>query len=583
MKKIILSLFTCCLIAHGFTQTWQLVWSDEFEGNGLPDSDKWYFDTQGNNWDWGNNEDQNYTPATYANPNAWLEDGKLVIEARKEEYTWPGDGETKSYTSARLVSRGEGSWLYGRVEVRAKLPVGTGVWPAIWMLATNSVYGNWPNNGELDIMENVGYDPDRIHFTVHTESYNHAIGTSKGSNTLLTEPSNNYYTYGLQWYPDKVEFMVDDIVYFTFHKESDDYKVWPFNQPFHLLLNIAVGGEWGGLHGIDTTIFPQRMYVDYVRVYQQTGGEGVYNVNINTSEGGTVSKNPDQTTHNEGSQITLSATPEPEYRFACWTGDINSTQTPWTFNVVQDISATAVFNHWCDWVLNGKFDYGMQYWQHVVHEGATGTSEVSDGELHVNISNAGSDLWSNSVMQSDITIEQGEQYYFSFTARAEQNRTIYAGIGMNSAPWQTYLYEQVSLTPDMQTYKFNFVHNAETDSTTRVMFDLGQDNTNVVLDNIRLSCVDNDMTSNSIPEENKNINVYPNPAGDFLFLKFTEINCPDNLITITNTVGQTVPAIIQQKSPFFYTFNISMLSEGIYFIRMGEITRKFIKQAQNKK
>lgn len=247
---------------------WNLVWSDEFDYSGMPNSTKWSFDTEGNNWDWGNDEAQNYTPAS--NNNAWVEDGNLLIEARKEAYRWDGDGETKQYTSARLITQGKGDWLYGKVEVRALLPTGRGMWPAIWMLPTNSDYGGWPKSGELDIMENVGYDPNVIHCNIHTEAYNHSIGTNKGNSTTVTNPHTNWHIYSLEWNAENVSFFCDDKLVFSFNNEHKTYKEWPFDKPFHLLLNIAVGGGWGGTEGIDDNIFPQRMLVDYVRVYEKS-------------------------------------------------------------------------------------------------------------------------------------------------------------------------------------------------------------------------------------------------------------------------------------------------------------------------
>lgn len=250
-----------------FSQQWKLVWSDEFDYSGQPDATKWSFDTEGNNWDWGNNEAQNYTPAS--NKNAWVENGQLVIEARKEQFYWSGDGETKEYTSARLITQGKGDWLYGKVEVKALLPEGRGMWPAIWMLPTNSEYGGWPKSGEMDIMENVGYDPNTIHCNIHTESYHHSIGTNKGNSITVSDPHTNWHIYSLEWNPENVSFFCDGNLVFSFDNEHNTYKEWPFDKPFHLLLNVAVGGGWGGTEGIDDNIFPQQMLVEYVRVYEE--------------------------------------------------------------------------------------------------------------------------------------------------------------------------------------------------------------------------------------------------------------------------------------------------------------------------
>lgn len=240
----------------------KLVWSDEFEVSGSPDTSRWGYDLGDGCPDvcgWGNNELQYYTERP---ENVRVADGKLLIEARKEALGG------KDYTSARLVSRGKGDWKYGYVEARAKLPEGTGVWPAIWMLPTTWEYGGWPASGEIDIMEHVGYNPDLIYGTVHTEAFNHGIGTQKGDSIQVADVQNEFHTYAIDWSPEKIDFLVDDEVYHTFHNEGTGSEAWPFDQPFHLLMNIAVGGNWGGTRGVDESIWPQRMEVDYVRVYQ---------------------------------------------------------------------------------------------------------------------------------------------------------------------------------------------------------------------------------------------------------------------------------------------------------------------------
>ena len=267
IKKLLLTVCAalCCSFLYG-KQDWKLVWNDEFDYSGTPDNSKWSFDTEGNNWDWGNNEAQNYTPAE--NKNAWVEDGNLIIEARKESYRWYGDGQTKEYTSARLITKGKGDWLYGKVEVKALLPTGKGMWPAIWLLSTDDTYGGWPNSGELDIMENVGFDPNKIHCNIHTEAYNHKNGTNKGNTVSTSDPSKNWHVYSMEWDAEKVIFFLDGEQVFRFNNEHKSYKEWPYDKRFHLLLNIAVGGSWGGEQGIDNGIFPQKMLVDYVRVYQ---------------------------------------------------------------------------------------------------------------------------------------------------------------------------------------------------------------------------------------------------------------------------------------------------------------------------
>lgn len=238
---------------------WQLVWSDEFETDGLPNASKWNYDTGGHGW--GNQELQYYTAQRAEN--ARVENGKLIIEARRENWN------SNEYTSARMITKGKGDWTYGRFEIRANLPSGRGTWPAIWMLPTQWTYGNggWPDNGEIDIMEHVGHDPGWIHGSVHTNKYYWKINTQKTAKIRVADAQTAFHVYEMEWSPEKIEVFVDSVKYFSFANEGKGWEVWPFDKDFHLLLNIAVGGAWGGAQGVDNSIFPQRLEVDYVRVY----------------------------------------------------------------------------------------------------------------------------------------------------------------------------------------------------------------------------------------------------------------------------------------------------------------------------
>ncbi len=241
-----------------------LVWSDEFDEDGLPNASNWRYEVGGHGW--GNQELQFYTAAR--SKNARVEDGSLIIEAHQESFSG------SSYTSTRLLSRQE--WTYGRFEARAILPSGRGTWPAIWMLPDLSQYGGWPRAGEIDIMEHVGFDPDRVHSTVHTDAYNHIHGTHQGASTIVSTARSAFNVYAVEWTPSEIRGYVNDTHYFTFRNErltnpQADDRHWPFDHPFHLIFNIAVGGSWGGQQGIDPNIWPQRLQVDYVRVYSCAG------------------------------------------------------------------------------------------------------------------------------------------------------------------------------------------------------------------------------------------------------------------------------------------------------------------------
>lgn len=244
--------------------SYELVWSDEFDYEGLPDTTKWSYDAGDGCPDlcgWGNNELQFYTEKR--SKNARVEEGHLIIEAHREDY------ETRNYTSARLLTRGKDAWKYGRFEIKARLPSGKGTWPAIWMLPENWEYGGWPESGEIDIMEHVGHEPNRVYATVHTEAYNHIEGTQDTDTLHISDAEENFHEYAIEWAPQSISWFVDGEQYSSFQNENATHKEWPFDQPFHLILNIAVGGNWGGAQGVDDDIWPQQMMVDYVRVYQK--------------------------------------------------------------------------------------------------------------------------------------------------------------------------------------------------------------------------------------------------------------------------------------------------------------------------
>lgn len=237
---------------------WELVWQDEFEGSEI-DMDKWSFEVDGRGG--GNNELQYYTDKP---ENAFIEDGKLVIEAREERYIG------HDYTSARMRTLGKGDWQYGRFEARIKLPTGRGMWPAFWMLPSEWRYGGWPSSGEIDIMELVGHEPDTVHGTIHFGGLGNHLYT--GQPYILDEGifNDEFHIFAVEWEEREMRWYVDDEHYLTqnsWSTKNADYPA-PFDQPFHIILNVAVGGNWPGPPD-ETTVFPQRMEVDYVRVYQK--------------------------------------------------------------------------------------------------------------------------------------------------------------------------------------------------------------------------------------------------------------------------------------------------------------------------
>lgn len=240
---------------------WKLVWQDDFNYEGLPDSGKWDYDTVGNEAGWGNNESQFYTSGRLEN--ARVEDGKLKITALNELMGG------KEFTSARLMSRAD--WKYGRIEVRAKLPAGRGTWSAIWMMPGGWSFfdGGWPDVGEIDIMEHVGHELGVIHASAHSKDYQWQKGTQKTALINTRNVSTEFNSYILEWDEKVMKTYVNDSLYFVYENEGLGKTKWPYDKPFYLILNIAVGGAWGIVQGIDTAAFPQTMEIDYVRVFQK--------------------------------------------------------------------------------------------------------------------------------------------------------------------------------------------------------------------------------------------------------------------------------------------------------------------------
>lgn len=253
--------------AGGVPKGYHLVWSDEFDVAGLPDPAKWAYDTDRNSAGWYNNELQYYSRARAENSR--IADGKLVITARKEDLSTAGlpDWGRQKYSSARLVTSGKAAWKYGFFEVRAKLPCGLGTWPAIWTLSAPP-QTQWPDDGEIDIMEHVGFDPGVIHATVHTGAFNHIRGNQKTATTRIPDVCKEFHRYQVHWTASRITIGIDDHDYYQFTNDGSGNAAWPFDSPQYLILNVAVGGDWGGQKGVDDAIFPVEMVVDYVRVYQ---------------------------------------------------------------------------------------------------------------------------------------------------------------------------------------------------------------------------------------------------------------------------------------------------------------------------
>jgi len=252
LKNIIFLLLTVVLLSSCQSKR-QLVWEDNFDGDSL-NSDVWNFelgDGCPNLCGWGNNELQIYTQKNHE-----LKDGLLTISAKHK------DGV---YTSTKINTREKREFQYGKIEVRAKLPTGKGLWPAFWMLGSNIKEVGWPLSGEIDILEYVGKEPETIFTTLHTaDSYGSSINTRKD---VVKGIEEGFHIYSIDWTKDKIDFFIDHKLFYSFVPKNKSVEVWPFDQPFYMILNVAIGGNFGGAV-VDNSVFPQEFVIDYVRVYQ---------------------------------------------------------------------------------------------------------------------------------------------------------------------------------------------------------------------------------------------------------------------------------------------------------------------------
>lgn len=236
---------------------WTLYWQDEFKGtNGSgANESKWVHEVGGEGW--GNNEEQYYTQGTN---NCYIQDDNLVIEAKKENMN------NNKYTSARITTKGKLDLKYGKVEMRAKVPYGQGIWPAFWMLGSDIAEVNWPDCGEIDIMENIGKEPKIVHGTLHGPGYSGNMGIGSPYE-IADDFKDSYHIFSIEWSENKIEWFIDGKKYHSMNPDKVIGNKWVYNNNFYLLLNLAVGGNWPG-YPDDTTVFPQKFYIDYIRVYK---------------------------------------------------------------------------------------------------------------------------------------------------------------------------------------------------------------------------------------------------------------------------------------------------------------------------
>ncbi|MCZ0704291.1 LPXTG-motif cell wall-anchored protein [Natronobacillus azotifigens] len=407
---------------------WNLTFSDEFDGDEI-NMDNWSFD-EPTNGRW-NDEVQSYTE-----DNAWVEDGNLIIEARKEDITEP-DGQVYNYSSSKLWTKDKKMLTYGRVDVRAKLPEGQGMWPAIWMMPNDEpFYGTWPVSGEIDIMELLGHEPHKVHGAIH---YGEPKGAREATYTLENGTfADDYHVFSIEWEPGEIRWYVDDVLFhtandwFTKHPDNADEYTYPapFDQPFMLILNISVGGGWPG-NPDESTVFPQQMKVDYVRFYEKD-------------------------------EYPVHEKPESAGEVRAPLEDGN-------------------------YVYNGDFA-STDYWTFSKADGGNADFEVNNGALDVKIESGGTSEHAVQVLQAPIHLEQGATYRASFSAKAEDERPVKVKIGGDGdAGWADYAgKDPITISTEWDEYEFEFKMGNSTDVKARYEFNMGQSDIDISFSDVRL-------------------------------------------------------------------------------------------------
>ncbi|MGM0442715.1 MAG: family 16 glycosylhydrolase [Fibrobacterota bacterium] len=492
--RIAVILITMVALIHG--AEWDLIWEDDFSGTEI-DTGRWAWDTAGNSYGWGNEEAQHYTVRRHENSR--IENGSLIIEARREP--WEG----KEYTSARLRTKGKASWLYGRFEMRAKLPGGRGTWPAFWMLPEDDFFGSWPRSGEIDVMEYVGFQPSTIFSTVHTEDLNHSLGTEQGGSVQLSGVDTGFHRYAAEWFPDSIVFYVDSTHIYTYTPQSKDPALWPFNKPFHILLNCAVGGTWGGMEGIDTTIFPVQFEVDYVRVYRDTSQVQVETI---SSGNGSVSVTPHKKLYRPGDTVTLRAIPDAGYELREWSGTVDTSAVEFETVLSSHSSFAASFKALGELLINGDFSDSFVNWTHHTAVGDAVFATDDSGAV-VTVNDPGENSWDIQLVQKGLPLVEGKEYEVSVIAVSPDSFHCTLGVGESGGDWTSYLNRSFVVGADTLDFRASFTAPTA-DSAARLFFDLGRGEGTLRILSVSLKERDNIPVLSGSTPDNISLDVHKN-------------------------------------------------------------------------
>ena len=436
------------------TDAMELIYYDEFEDNGDIDHNKW--EREVHEAGWTNEEAQSYTDRI---DNSYIKDGKLVIKAMKETY---GNGE---YTSARLISKE--SFLYGRFDIRAKLPIGKGTWPAIWMMPADSLYGEWPKSGEIDIMENVGKEPEWIHGSLHSEKYNFKHGNQVTSKVSIPTNHSEYHTYSVIWTPEYIEFLVDDKAYlkhsYNSEEEPSRWEAYPHDKPYNILLNLAIGGNWGG--EIDNSIMPAYFYIDSVKVYDlgfnkfdKTSPDNVQGLKFNESDN-VLSWN-----------YMHDNVAVKEYKILLNNGEELTTPSNYmVLNPIDMIGATSAIVKAVDYTKNESEEVSVKVnnnslsilydedkplvknWNSYT-DSSLEKAEITQGDNGIifNINEGGANAWDIQLMKNNITLTPNTTYYYSISMVSTVDRTV-KFVAQNQSDYQGISYNDITLKAGVES------------------------------------------------------------------------------------------------------------------------------------
>jgi beta-glucanase (GH16 family) len=561
MRHLIIAFLLLPFTPHA--QCWQLMWADEFDGTNV-NTNNWDYNIGGNGW--GNNEWQYYTDRV---ENASVGNGSLKIVARQENFAG------SNYTSARMVTKGRYAFTYGKVSARIKLPLGQGIWPAFWTLPENNVYGGWPFSGEMDIMELIGHQPARVYGTLHASNNGSHIYSGDHYDLSSGTFNDDFHEFTMEWGADTIRHFVDGNLFLTQTSSSFNANPWPFNRSFHLLLNLAVGGNWPGYPNA-TTVFPQTMEVDWVRVYQRTDEAVLEGAAIaEPGASGQLYSLPNFPNANFNWSVPAGATIVSGQGTASITvnwgnigGPVSATVTTNCGSTTVSLDVNVTPNIW----ENPAFEQNLVQWNLRKAGTANGTlsittTDVQEGikSAQVNVTAAGANPWDLQLQRLANSIVPGEQYTLSFWAKADANRLFSWGL-IHPTNFTVYAGDSPTATTNWQQFSQTFTAPA---GQSQLLFNLDLARfagSTLYFDHFSLartallSAVDQSIQD----ETDKLYKIYPNPTTNTFTVESSE---QWQKIVVKSVNGQ----VLRQFNPGD-SLTLNGLSGGVFLLEIYPAT-----------